>query len=46
MSASLTKKILFVLGGPGAGKGTQCTKLVEKFDFVHLSVRNLVSLAT
>jgi hypothetical protein len=39
MSAALTKKILFVLGGPGAGKGTQCSKLVEKFGFVHLSVR-------
>lgn len=39
MSATLSKKILFVLGGPGAGKGTQCAKLVEKFGFVHLSVR-------
>ncbi|RLN36687.1 hypothetical protein BBJ28_00021211 [Nothophytophthora sp. Chile5] len=37
MSAALKKKILFVLGGPGAGKGTQCAKLVEKFGFVHLS---------
>jgi adenylate kinase family enzyme len=23
------KKIIFVLGGPGAGKGTQCSKIVE-----------------
>jgi len=22
-------KVIFVLGGPGAGKGTQCTKIVE-----------------
>lgn len=22
-------KVLFVLGGPGAGKGTQCEKIVE-----------------
>jgi adenylate kinase family enzyme len=22
-------KVLFVLGGPGAGKGTQCYKIVE-----------------
>lgn len=41
MCAALTKKILFVLGGPGAGKGTQCAKLVEKFGFVHLSVREI-----
>lgn len=39
MSAVLKKRILFVLGGPGAGKGTQCSKLVEKYGFVHLSVR-------
>ncbi|KAG2521288.1 hypothetical protein BBO99_00000717 [Phytophthora kernoviae] len=42
MSAALTKKILFVLGGPGAGKGTQCSKLVEKFGFVHLSAGDLL----
>lgn len=39
MSGVLKKRILFVLGGPGAGKGTQCSKLVEKYGFVHLSVR-------
>lgn len=42
MSAVLQKKILFVLGGPGAGKGTQCAKLVEKFGFVHLSAGDLL----
>ncbi|KAI9989945.1 hypothetical protein PInf_020249 [Phytophthora infestans] len=36
------KKILFVLGGPGAGKGTQCSKLVEKYGFVHLSAGDLL----
>jgi UMP-CMP kinase len=35
---NLKKRVLFVLGGPGAGKGTQCAKLVEKYGFVHLSV--------
>ena len=25
------------LGGPGAGKGTQCAKIVEHFGYVHLS---------
>ncbi|RAL63073.1 hypothetical protein DID88_004158 [Monilinia fructigena] len=29
--------ILFVLGGPGAGKGTQCANLVRDYNFTHLS---------
>ena len=29
--------VVYVLGGPGAGKGTQSAKLVEEFGFVHLS---------
>jgi len=29
--------VVFVLGAPGSGKGTQCSKIVEKFGFVHLS---------
>lgn len=32
----------FVLGGPGAGKGTQCAKLVEHFGFTHLSAGDLL----
>ncbi|KAG0719261.1 UMP-CMP kinase 2 [Chionoecetes opilio] len=34
--------VAFVLGGPGAGKGTQCTKIVEKFGYVHLSAGDLL----
>ncbi|KAJ3337957.1 hypothetical protein HDU93_000281 [Gonapodya sp. JEL0774] len=34
--------ILFVLGGPGAGKGTQCTNLVRDHGFVHLSAGDLL----
>ncbi|KAI0003315.1 UMP-CMP kinase [Russula compacta] len=34
--------VIFVLGGPGAGKGTQCTLLVEKFNFSHLSAGDLL----
>lgn len=35
-------KIVFVLGGPGAGKGTQCSKIVERFQFEHLSAGDLL----
>jgi len=28
--------IVFVLGGPGSGKGTQCAKIVEKYGYTHL----------
>ena len=34
--------VIYVLGGPGAGKGTQCAKLVENKDFVHLSAGDLL----
>ncbi|XP_055944758.1 UMP-CMP kinase-like [Argiope bruennichi] len=35
-------KVVFVLGAPGAGKGTQCKKIVENFGFVHLSAGDLL----
>lgn len=34
--------VVFVLGGPGAGKGTQCAKLVSDYKFVHLSAGDLL----
>ncbi|CCA70217.1 probable URA6-uridine-monophosphate kinase [Serendipita indica DSM 11827] len=34
--------VIFVLGGPGAGKGTQCAKLVQEFGFSHLSAGDLL----
>lgn len=34
--------VLFVLGGPGAGKGTQCAKLVNDYGFKHLSAGDLL----
>lgn len=34
--------VIFVLGGPGAGKGTQCACLVHEFDFKHLSAGDLL----
>lgn len=35
-------KVVFVLGGPGAGKGTQCANIVNEFGFVHLSAGDLL----
>lgn len=35
-------KIIFVLGGPASGKGTQCAKIVEEFGFTHISVGDLM----
>ena len=34
--------VIFVLGGPGAGKGTQCANLVRDFSFTHLSAGDLL----
>ncbi|KAF8710890.1 Uridylate kinase, partial [Rhizoctonia solani] len=34
--------VIYVLGGPGAGKGTQCAHIVEDFGFVHLSAGDLL----
>lgn len=34
--------VIFVLGGPGAGKGTQCANLVKDFSFTHLSAGDLL----
>ena len=35
-------QVVFVLGGPGSGKGTQCNNLVKEFGCVHLSVGELL----
>lgn len=29
-------------GGPGSGKGTQCSKIVQEFGFLHLSAGDLL----
>ncbi|KAI0533574.1 uridylate kinase [Xylaria digitata] len=34
--------VIFVLGGPGAGKGTQCERLVAAYGFTHLSAGDLL----
>ncbi|XP_053694025.1 UMP-CMP kinase [Sabethes cyaneus] len=39
---SAKPKIVFVLGAPGAGKGTQCEKIVQHFGYTHLSAGDLL----
>ena len=42
-SSTKTKpSVVFVLGGPGAGKGTQCGRIISEFDFMHLSAGDLL----
>jgi len=36
------QKIVFVLGGPGSGKGTQCARIKEKYRFDHISAGDLL----
>lgn len=35
-------RVMFVLGGPGSGKGTQCDKIVAEYGFTHLSSGDLL----
>ena len=44
MSANKMSKpqIIFVMGGPGAGKGTQCKRIVEEFGFATFSAGDLL----
>merc|ERR1712168_147891 len=35
-------KIIFILGGPGSGKGTQCEKIKQKYNYDHLSTGDLL----
>ena len=42
-STNLPKpQIIFVLGGPGSGKGTQCEKIVKNYNYIHLSAGELL----
>ena len=34
--------VIWVLGGPGSGKGTQCDKIVSKYGYTHLSSGDLL----
>jgi adenylate kinase family enzyme/5'-deoxynucleotidase YfbR-like HD superfamily hydrolase len=39
---SIDTVIVFVIGGPGVGKGTQCSRLAADLDFEHISVGDLL----
>lgn len=34
--------VVFILGGPGSGKGTQSERIQNDFKFVHLSAGDLL----
>jgi UMP-CMP kinase len=36
------RKVIFVVGGPGTGKGTQCALISEKYGYTHLSAGDLL----
>ncbi|KAG7204428.1 hypothetical protein KM043_004867 [Ampulex compressa] len=42
MSGIRKLEVLFILGGPGAGKGTLCRYIFEKYGYVHLSAGDLL----
>lgn len=39
---SADSNLIFVLGGPGSGKGTQCDKIVDEFGLKHLSTGDML----
>lgn len=40
--SGLKPNVVFVLGAPGAGKGTQCERIVNEYGYVHLSAGDLL----
>jgi UMP-CMP kinase len=36
------RRLFFVFGGPGSGKGTGCEALAETFGFLHLSAGEIL----
>ena len=36
------KEVIFVLGGPGSGKGTQATRIAEEFNFGYAAAGDLL----
>jgi len=42
MNTENKPRIVFILGGPGSGKGTQCDIMNKKYDYVHYSTGDLL----
>lgn len=42
VAAALQPDLVFVLGGPGVGKGTQCARIAKEFGYTHLSAGDLL----
>lgn len=42
MNSENKPRIIFMLGGPGSGKGTQCDIMVKEYAYVHLSTGDLL----
>lgn len=40
--SKMVPEVVFVLGAPGAGKGTQCSMISKAYGFVHLSAGDLL----
>ncbi len=40
--SSCNPSVVFVLGGPGSGKGTQCSLVAQEFQYTHLSAGDLL----
>ncbi|KAB5579706.1 hypothetical protein PHYPO_G00198030 [Pangasianodon hypophthalmus] len=38
----MNPQVVLALGGPGAGKGTQCSKIAEHYGYTHLSAGDLL----
>lgn len=41
-NAQMKPQIIFILGGPGAGKGTQCDHMVKEYGYIHYSTGDLL----
>mmetsp|Transcript_134665 Transcript_134665/g.340366 ORF Transcript_134665/g.340366 Transcript_134665/m.340366 type:complete len:321 (-) Transcript_134665:35-997(-) len=41
-SSAIGPQVVFVIGGPGSGKGTQCERIAKELGYVHLSAGELL----
>lgn len=44
-STPINVPIIWIIGGPGSGKGTQCDLIVKKYGFIHISSGELIRAA-